>query len=79
MTPGAVFTIAIICALIGIPLGCWKNHWWGGLLVGLLLGPLGLLILLVIPPTPEARVRREQARLRAQEEARRRLEAERQS
>lgn len=72
MTPRTVITIAIICAIIGIPLGRWKNQWWRGMLAGLILGPLGLLIMLVIPVSEETRIRREQEKLRVQAEATRR-------
>lgn len=72
VTPAAVFSIAIICALIGIPIGRWKNAWWRGFLAGLILGPLGLIIMLIIPASEETRIRREQQRIRARREAARR-------
>lgn len=69
MSPGAVIAIAVVCALIGIPIGRWKNAWWRGFLAGLLLGPIGLAIMLLIPASEETRIRREQQRIRIQQEA----------
>lgn len=56
-------------ALIGIPLGYWKNSWWRGWLAVLLLGPVGILIMLLIPVSEETRIRRAQTKIRVQAEA----------
>lgn len=77
MNPPQVFTILVICALIGVPLGRWKNAWWRGFLAGLLLGPLGLLIMLLIPVSEETQVQREQQRMKIQQEAAARMESDR--
>lgn len=72
MTPAATIAVCAACALIGIPLGRWKGRRLAGVLAGLLLGPLGLLALLALPATAEARIRREQRRIRDRREAERR-------
>jgi hypothetical protein len=73
MTPGDLLAVAVACSLIGAGLGSWKNQWWRGAIAGFILGPLGLLIMLVIPVSDNARARRAEARLRAEAEARRRI------
>lgn len=78
MQPWQVLAL-IICACIGIPIGRYKNDWWLGFLAGLLLGSIGLAIMLLIPQSEKARVRRATTNLRAEEEARRRLAAEREA
>lgn len=69
MTPVVVLPALAVCALIGIPLGRWKGHPWNGFFAGLLLGPLGLLIMAAVPASQETRIRREQRRLQVQREA----------
>ena len=69
MSPAFIIAAAVACALIGIPLGIWKDRWWFGLLAGLFLGPFGLLVMLVIPVSRSARIRREQARISIRREA----------
>jgi hypothetical protein len=31
---GVIIADAVVCGLIGIGLGNWKNQWWRGLLAG---------------------------------------------
>lgn len=71
MAPWQVLGL-LACGIIGIWLGIWKSQWWRGMLAGLLLGPLGLLIMLLIPVSRETRIEREQKRLEIQAEAARR-------
>jgi len=67
---------AIICAYAGRAIGTRKGHRELGELLGLFFGILGVAIIVCVPKSQEARVREAEARLRAEDEARRRLDAE---
>lgn len=43
---------AMICGIAGLILGSRKGHTWIGAILGLMLGPIGLLIVWSMPPTP---------------------------
>lgn len=53
-TWGVVITVWVICAIIGAAIGHSKGNGTAGFFLGLLLGPLGILIAAVMKPTPEA-------------------------
>jgi hypothetical protein len=76
VTPAATLAILVACAAIGIPIGVWKNSWWRGLLFGLILGPLGLIILLIVPASEETRTKRAADKLRIQQAAAARVSGE---
>lgn len=53
--------IAFVCLFVGMIIGSAKGFAGLGLFLGLLLGPLGVLIVAIMKPTPEVQARREQA------------------
>jgi hypothetical protein len=70
--PPWVVVVALICAVIGLFVGNPKGHPVWGLFLGLLLGPIGIIVIACAKEDREHAVRREQARLRVQAEAQRR-------
>lgn len=71
----AIIGVAVVCMLIGAAIGSNKGQGAAGAWLGLLLGPIGLLLCLTMKTTPahaaaqaEA-VDAERAKLRAQREA----------
>ena len=74
----ALFAVAIACGLIGGTIGKRKGRQDLGILLGFFLAIIGVIIIACMSKTEEARVQEAEARLRAEEEARRRLDAEKQ-
>ncbi len=72
-----LLVVAVICAVIGEAIGKPRGRRDLGGVLGFFLGPIGLLIIACMSKTDEARVQEAAARMRAEEEARRRLDAER--
>ena len=66
--------VDVICLFLGMIIGGSKGFTGLGLFLGLLLGPLGVLIVAVMKPTPEVQAKREMAveaereRLRSQQQ-----------
>lgn len=48
----AIAITAITCGLLGLFIGGAKGQPGGGFILGLLLGPLGVIICLIMKPTP---------------------------
>ena len=63
----------LICVGLAWLIGHNKGEPSTGVVLGLLFGPLGLVLLLFVPNNHDAKVRRVEQRLRIEEEARRRL------
>ena len=65
--------VDVICLFLGMIIGGSKGFTGLGFFLGLLLGPLGVLIVAVMKPTPEVQAKREMAveaereRLRSQQ------------
>jgi len=77
MTPGQVLLLIIwfgLALFVGAEIGHRKGRPWLGWGLALLLGWLGVIILAFIPATHEKQVEREAARMRIQDEARRRAD-----
>lgn len=59
----AVLTVAVLCWLlspiVGAIIGARKGRGWTGFFLGLFLFWMGLLIIAVLSPTPEAKAKRE--------------------
>ena len=72
MTP-AVVLIALVCAVTGTVVGSTKGHAVWGFFLGLLLSVIGIVIIAVTKPAPEYQARKAAERMRAEQEARRRL------
>lgn len=53
--------IDVVCLFLGMIIGSAKGLTGLGLFLGLLLGPLGVLIVAVMKPTPEVQAKRELA------------------
>jgi hypothetical protein len=72
MNMQAIAVTAIICGLLGLFIGGTKGLPGAGFFLGALLGPLGVLICLIMKPTPAVAAARleaieaERARIRAQ-------------
>jgi len=68
--------IDVVCLFLGMIIGGSKGFTGLGIFLGLVLGPLGVLIVAVMKPTPEVQAKREMAveaeRMRLQREADRR-------
>jgi len=66
--------VDVICLFLGMIIGGSKGFTGLGLILGLLLGPLGVLIVAIMKPTPEVQAKREMAveaereRLRSQQQ-----------
>jgi hypothetical protein len=76
MTPAQALVAlisALVFALIGYRLGVWKGRPSLGGLLGMFLGLIGVVIILCVPKTHEARIKKETRRLAAEQEARRRM------
>ncbi|NUQ98878.1 MAG: hypothetical protein HOY79_20735 [Streptomyces sp.] len=56
-----IAAVAIVCCVIGGNIGSGKGRFDAGAFLGLLLGPVGLLVLLLLPPTIEAAAVRAEA------------------
>ncbi|NUP52097.1 MAG: hypothetical protein HOW97_32960 [Catenulispora sp.] len=56
-----IAVVAIVCCVIGGNIGSGKGRFDAGAFLGLLLGPVGLLVLLLLPPTIEAAAIRAEA------------------
>lgn len=69
MTPGAVLVIAVICALISMAIGSSKGRGTQGFFFGLILGVIGIIIIACLKPDREFLVRKEQEKIRIQQEA----------
>jgi hypothetical protein len=76
MNPSGVITLAVITGLTGLAIGKPKGHPYWGLFLGLLLSVIGLAVIICTRPSPEVEVRKARARLTAETEARRQLDAE---
>lgn len=68
-----VIVMAIVCGIAGFRIGTYKGHPIAGLILGLLLGLIGVGIIAIVPQTGAARVERAERRMRAEQEAARRL------
>lgn len=72
-SPPVIVTIALICCIIGAAIGSGRGQGGAGALLGLLLGPLGVLLCLTMKTTPAAAAARaeaieaERAKLRSQD------------
>jgi len=68
--------VDVVCLFLGMIIGGSRGFTGLGLFLGLLLGPLGVLIVAVMKPTPEVQAKREMAveaeRVRLQRETDRR-------
>jgi hypothetical protein len=53
--------VDVICLFLGMIIGGSKGFTGLGIFLGLLLGPLGVLIVAVMKPTPEVQAKREMA------------------
>jgi hypothetical protein len=73
VTPWQLFLIWVPCAIIAVVVGTSKGRAPLSVAVGVVLGPLGMVIMLCVPPSRETAVRRAQVRLEAEAEARRRI------
>jgi hypothetical protein len=68
----AIVIGAVICSFLGLIIGSTKGQGGAGFFLGALLGPLGLILCLIMKPTPaiaaarEEAIEAERARLRAQ-------------
>jgi hypothetical protein len=66
--------VDVICLFLGMIIGGSKGFTGLGIILGLLLGPLGVLVVAVMKPTPEVQAKREMAveaereRLRSQQQ-----------
>lgn len=65
--------IAIICAALGGWIGNYKGYTVLGIILGALTGPVGLVIIAVIPRSNARKVEDAERKLRVQQEASRRL------
>ena len=72
MTPG-VLIIVLICAVTGMIIGSFKGHAVWGFFLGLVLSLIGIAIIAVTKPSPEYQAKKAEERLRAEDEARRRM------
>lgn len=61
MNVGAVVGVLIVLGFIGAIIGSAKGHGGAGFLLGLVLGPIGWLIVAVMDRTPEAEAQHQQA------------------
>ena len=52
-----VLAILLVCAVLSMIIGATKGRSGAGLLLGLFLGPIGLIIIAVLPPNETALVR----------------------
>ncbi len=77
ISPQAVLIPAIITGVIAAIIGHRKGHPVWGFFLGFVLSVIGIVIVACVKPDREVLVRREAARLSVQEEARRRVAAER--
>ena len=57
----AYVAVDVICLFLGMIIGGSKGFTGLGLFLGLVLGPLGVLIVAVMKPTPEVQAKREMA------------------
>jgi hypothetical protein len=73
MSSWELFLVWVPCAIIAVVLGVWKGRVPLSVALGVILGPIGVVIMLCVPVAREAAVRRAQARLEAEAEARRRV------
>ena len=64
--------VAVVCLFLGMIIGSAKGFTGLGLILGLLLGPLGVLIVACMKATPEVQAKRELAVEAAREQLRRR-------
>lgn len=67
---------AVVCAVLGEAIGKPKGRRDVGGILGFLLGPVGLLIIASMSETEEHKIRVAQERMRVEQEAARRLQAE---
>ncbi len=71
----AIIATSVICSLIGAGIGSSRGQGGAGFWLGLLLGPIGLLLCLIMKTTPAVAAARleaieaERAKLRAQRDA----------
>ena len=72
-----VLVIATIFGFIGHAIGRRKGHPVWGFFLGFVLSLIGILIISCTTKTEEAQIRKATERIRAEQEARRRLDAER--
>jgi hypothetical protein len=77
MSPVAALILAIITGVIATVIGHGKGHPVWGFFLGFLLSVIGIIIIACAKPNRDILARREAARLSVQEEAHRRVEAER--
>jgi uncharacterized membrane protein YfcA len=76
MTPAqalVVLIFTVVFALIGYRVGVWKGRPSLGALLGMFLGLIGVVIMLCVPKTQEARIKKETQRLAAEQEVHRRM------
>jgi hypothetical protein len=67
---GLVVSLSILTALIGVAIGNRKGRALQGLLLGLLLSVIGIVIIVLLPPTEEMKIRRAQEKMRIQQRRR---------
>lgn len=73
MTPSVVLLLGIVTGLIAMVIGQRKGHPVWGFFLGFLLSVVGIAVIALTKPTRESQTRRAMERMRAEEEARRRL------
>jgi hypothetical protein len=71
--PPWVVLLALVFAVAGLIIGSTKGHPVWGCFLGLVLSVIGLVIIAVTKPSPEYLARRAEERMRAEQEARRRI------
>lgn len=77
MTPGVVLILGLATGLAGLVIGAPKGHPAWGFFLGFLLSVIGLVVIACTPKSPRAQVRQAAARLKAEDEARRRADPRR--
>jgi hypothetical protein len=73
MSPGAVLLLGVVTGIAGLIIGAQKGHPVWGFFLGLVLSVIGIAIIAVTKPTAEYQARKATERLRAEQEAQRRI------